>query len=177
MMTKVKIELLKGDITERETEALVNTANTMLLLGSGLGGAIKAKGGGSIAQECSRFGSIKVGEAVMTGAGKLKTKHIIHAALMEFDGAIQEENIASSLRSSLRIANKKKLKSISIPDMSMGIVRFSPEKCALTVFTVLKRFLEEENRSLKLVEIVVWDIETLRIYKTVYNEVFKQELS
>jgi O-acetyl-ADP-ribose deacetylase (regulator of RNase III) len=176
-MTKVRIELLKGDITERETDALVNTANTLLILGSGLGGAIKAKGGGSIAKECALLGPIKVGEAVITGAGTLKAKHIIHAALMEFDGAVQEDNIEKCLQNSLRLANRKRLKSISIPEMNMGIVRFEPERCARVVFTTLKRFLEKDNRSLKQVEVVLWDIETLRIYKTVYKEIFQQDPS
>jgi O-acetyl-ADP-ribose deacetylase (regulator of RNase III) len=171
-MTKVTIELLKGDITERETDALVNTANTMLILGSGLGGAIKAKGGVSIAKECAKLGPVKAGEAVITGAGDLKVKYIIHGALTEFDGFIQEENIAKTLLSCLRLANKRRLKSISVPDLSTGIVRFEPERCADILFTALKQFVEKENRHLRLIEIVLWDIETLRIYKTIYKGIF-----
>jgi O-acetyl-ADP-ribose deacetylase (regulator of RNase III) len=171
-MLKVKLELLKGDITERETDAIVNTANNMLILGSGLGGAIKAKGGNTIAEECSKYGTIEVGEAVITGSGHLKTKNIIHAALLEFDGLIEEKNISKSILNSLRLANKHKLVSLAIPDMSMGIVRFSPERCAEILFSVLRDFLQEENSSLHLIEIVVWDIETLRIYKKIYKEYF-----
>jgi O-acetyl-ADP-ribose deacetylase (regulator of RNase III) len=175
-MTKVTIELLKGDITERETDALVNTANTMLILGSGLGGAIKAKGGASIAKECAKLGPVKVGEAVITGAGKLKAKYIIHGALTEFDGFIQEENIAKTLLSCLRLANRRRLKSLAIPDLSTGIVRFEPERCAEILFTALKQFVKKENRSLRLIEIVLWDIETLRIYKTLYKMIFSQDV-
>jgi O-acetyl-ADP-ribose deacetylase len=175
-MIKATIELLKGDITERETDALVNTANTMLILGSGLGGAIKAKGGASIAKECAKLGPVKAGEAVITGAGELKAKHIIHGALTEFDGFIQEENIAKTLLSCLRLANKRRLKSIAIPDLSTGIVRFEPERCAGVLFTTLKQFVEKENRYLKLIEIVLWDIETLRTYKAVYKEIFSQDV-
>jgi len=173
-MTKVKVDLLKGDITERKTDAIINTANNMLILGSGLGGAIKAKGGESILQECARYGEVEVGQAVITAAGTLKTRFIIHAVLMEFDGLIKEDNITNSLLSSLRLANKKKLHSISVPDMSLGIVRFSPERCARILLAALKKFIEEENRTLELIEIVVWDIETLRTYKQIYSEVFKQ---
>jgi O-acetyl-ADP-ribose deacetylase (regulator of RNase III) len=174
-MTKVTIELLKGDITERETDALVNTANTMLILGSGLGGAIKAKGGASIAKECAKLGPVKAGEAVITGAGGLKAKYVIHGALTEFDGFIQEENIAKTLLSCLRLANRRRLKSIAVPDLSIGLVRFEPERCAVILLTALKQFVEKENRYLRLIEIVLWDIETLRIYKTVYKEIFTQD--
>jgi len=173
-MTKVKIELLKGDITERETDAIINTANNMLILGSGLGGAIRAKGGESIAKECARYGEVGVGRAIITKAGSLKTRYIIHAVLMEFDGLIEEKNITESLTNSLRLANKKKLRSLSIPDMSLGIVRFSPERCARILMNALKKFLEDENQTLDLIEIVVWDIETLRTYKQLYSEVFTQ---
>lgn len=174
-MTKVKVDLLKGDITERKSDAIINTANNMLILGSGLGGAIRAKGGETISAECAKYGRIAVGDAIITSAGNLKAKYIIHAVLMEYDGLIEEENITKSLQSSLRLANKKKLRSISIPDMSLGIVRFSPELCATTLFTVLKRFIEEENSSLELIEVVLWDIETLRTYKEIYSAIFNQD--
>jgi O-acetyl-ADP-ribose deacetylase (regulator of RNase III) len=94
---------------------------------------------------------------------------------MEFDGPILEENISRSLISSLRLANRHILTSISIPDMSMGIVRFPPERCAEILFNTLKKFIKEENKSLELIEVVVWDIETLHIYKEIYKEIFKQE--
>ena len=174
-MTKVKLELIKGDITERTTDAIVNTANNMLILGSGLGGAIKAKGGEAIARECAKHGTINVGDAVITSAGNLKTKYIIHAALTEFDGLIDEESLTKSFLSSLRLANKHKLASISIPDMSMGIVRFPLQRCSQIIFSELKNFIEKENHSLTLIEIVVWDIETLRTYKEVYTLIFQQE--
>ena len=166
------IELLKGDITERTTDAIINTANTMLILGSGLGGAIKAKGGAQIAKECSKHGTIKIGDAVITGAGKLKAQYIIHAALTEFDSIITEDNILQSLKSSMRLAKKYRLKSIAIPDLSTGIVRFPPDRCARIMFLFLKEFIEKENRYLRTIEIVLWDIETLRAYKQVYEEIF-----
>lgn len=174
-MKKVRIDLLKGDITERDTDAIINTANNLLILGSGLCGAIKAKGGDKIAEECSRHGAVNIGDAVITTAGSLKSKYIIHAALMEFDSPIKDDNISLSLLNSLRVANKRSLKSISIPDMSVGITRFPPEKCANILFTVINNFIEEENKSLELIEIVLWDIETLHIYRNIYKENFKQD--
>ncbi|MFW6137874.1 MAG: macro domain-containing protein [Spirochaetota bacterium] len=171
----VKIEIIKGDITERGTDAIIHTANNILILGSGLGGAIKAKGGSSIIQECIKKSPVNVGDAVLTKGGNLKARHVIHAAVMEYDGPIEGANIGASLLNSLKLANKHHLKSLSIPDMSIGIVRFSPEECAKIIFSTLKRFLDEENSTLELVEIVLWDIETLRIYKQIYSTIYEQE--
>ena len=174
-MKDVQIEILKGDITERETDAIVNTANNMLLLGSGLGGAIKAKGGASIAEECARYGTIAIGEAVLTGGGNLKARHIIHAALTEFDGQITGSRIETALHNSLQLANKKRFRSIAIPDMGVGISRFPAQPCAEIMFTELKKFVETENRYLQRIEIILWDIESLRIFKEVYLRIFQQE--
>ncbi len=176
-MKTAKIELLKGDITERATDSIVNTANNRLLLGSGLGGAIKAKGGTSIAKECAGHGVVEIGSAVLTRAGKLKAGSVIHAVLSEFDGEIREENIAKALKSSLKLANKHRFKSISIPDLSIGIRRFSPGQCAQTLFSVLRDFLDSENETLELIEIVLWDIDSLRLYRTAYSKFFKQDSS
>jgi len=173
-MKKTDVELIKGDITERKIDGIINTSNNMLILGSGLGGAIKSKGGPSIAAECAKLGTVTIGDAVVTAAGNLKAEYIIHAALTEFDGPILEENIIKSLQRSLALANKHKMKSLAVPDMSEGIVRFPPAKCARAMFEVLKNYLETKNRSLQRVEIVVWDIETYRIYKETYGELYKQ---
>ncbi len=175
-MKKTDVELIKGDITETENDGIINTSNNMLILGSGLSGAIKSKGGPSIAAECAKLGTVNVGDAVVTGAGNLKAEYIIHAALTEFDGPILEENIIKSLGRSLALANKYKMKSLAIPDMSEGIVRFPPAKCARIIFDVLKKFLETKNRSLERVEIVVWDIETYRIYKKTHEELYKEKM-
>jgi len=173
-MENIKIIILKGDITERETDAIINTSNDRLILGSGLGGAIRAKGGNSIVEECSRYGPIELGDAVITGAGSLKTKHIIHVALSRYDGTIEEQYIALSLSNSLKLANTHSFRSIAIPDMSVGIIRFSPHRAASCVFKTLKNFIEKENKSLELVEVVVWDIDTLHIYKQAHKEIFIQ---
>jgi O-acetyl-ADP-ribose deacetylase (regulator of RNase III) len=174
-MKDVQIEIIKGDITERDTDAIVNTANNMLLLGSGLGGAIKAKGGASIAKECTQYGTIGIGEAVVTSGGKLKARFIIHAALTEFDGHLTADRIKTALHNSLKLAKKKRFKSISIPDMGVGISRFPAEPCAEIMFTELKRFIETENRYLRRIEVILWDIESLRIFKEVYSRIFHQE--
>ena len=122
-----------------------------------------------------RHGSIDIGEAVLTSGGNLKTGAVIHVALTEYDGQITNENIEKSLRNSLKLANKQRFKSIAIPDMSVGISRFPPEECAETVCMVLKEHTARKSRSLQRIEIVLWDIDTLRIYKQKYAELFEQE--
>ena len=174
-MRKSEIVLLKGDITERDTDAIINTSNNRLILGSGLAGAIKAKGGNQIVDECARHGSIDIGETVLTSGGNLKTGAVIHVALTEYDGQITNENIEKSLRNCLKLANKQRFKSIAIPDMSVGISRFPPEVCAETVCMVLKEYISRKSRNLQRIEIVLWDIDTLRIYKQKYAEIFEQE--
>ncbi|RKX96252.1 MAG: hypothetical protein DRP84_01600 [Spirochaetes bacterium] len=170
---EVRIEILKGDITERPSDAIVNTSNDMLILGSGLGGAIRAKGGNAIAEELSKYKNINIGESVITSGGSLKTKYVIHMALSHFDEPVNEEDIPGALLNVLRMANQYGITTLSIPDISVGIVRVSPRKTAEKVFSTLKKFIETENKTLRLLEIVLWDIETLHIYQDVYTEIFE----
>jgi O-acetyl-ADP-ribose deacetylase (regulator of RNase III) len=167
-MKDIRIEIIKGDITESETDAIVNTANNLLILGSGLAGAIKAKGGPGIAEECAKKGPAEIGEAVLTKGGRLKTRHIIHAVLSEFDGRITEESIRKGLMNALRLADKNAIRSIAIPDMGVGIVSVPPERSARLMIAVLKEFLKGRVRSLERVEIVLRDVESLRVFKDVY---------
>ncbi len=169
-----EIRIIKGDITERETDTIINASNDMLILGSGLGGAIRAKGGKEIVEELSRYKHLDLGKAVITGSGKLKTKHIIHVALNRFDESIDVENIYPALINAFKLASSYSLKSISIPDMSMGIMRVSPQKAAEKIFSAIKDFLAtNKSSSIELYEIVLWDMDTLYIYRDVYEEFFE----
>ncbi len=170
-MENVRIQVLKGDVTERSTGAIVNPINTMLILGSGLSGAIKAKGGDAIAGECARHGTAPIGTAVLTSGGTLKTRYIIHAVLAEFDGRITEQNLVDALRASLRLANRKKLKSIALPHMDLGISPLPEGQSARALFGEIKNFLDQENRTLELIEVVLQDIELLRVYKDAYHHI------
>jgi len=99
-----RIVLREGDITGQSVDAIVNAANSALLLGSGVAGAIREKGGPSIQSECDAIGPIQVGDAAVTGAGDLPARFVIHAAGMPPGGSASEESIRSCVRRSLELA-------------------------------------------------------------------------
>jgi O-acetyl-ADP-ribose deacetylase len=126
-----RILIQQGDITEMETDAIVNAANNDLVLGAGVAGVIHRKGGDTIQQECDAIGSIPVGFAAITGGGKLKARYVIHAASMGLGG---EQTTAKSLRTatahSLRLAAERGLKTIAFPAIGTGVSGFPMEECA-----------------------------------------------
>ena len=119
-----KIILIQGDITDYKTDAIVNAANNELWMGSGVAGAIKAKGGIEIEEEAKAKGPIKVGEAVATTAGKLKAKFVIHAAVMGQDSKTNENYIRNATLSSLKEAEELNLSSIAFPALGTGVGGF-----------------------------------------------------
>src|SRR3990170_6855949 len=119
-MNETLLELLEGDITELDVEVLVNAANDRLQLGGGVAGAIRRKGGAAIQEECNRIGGTPVGTAVITGAGKLKAKHVIHAVGPRMGDGDEDRKLASAVRSALALADRHQLRSIAIPAISTG---------------------------------------------------------
>src|SRR6185437_12857635 len=110
------IVLRKGDLTEAAVDAIVNAANNDLILGGGVAGAIRAKGGPSIQAECDKLGPIPIGEAAITGAGRLRARHVIHAASMRLGGRTSEAALRDSTRNSLKRAAEQGLKSVAFGD-------------------------------------------------------------
>src|ERR1700729_4023398 len=106
-----RVGLRQGDITQAQVDAIVNAANNDLILGGGVAGAIRAKGGPSIQAECDKLGPIPIGEAVLTGAGKLRARYVIHAASMQLGRRTSEAALRNSTRNSLKRAAEQKLKS------------------------------------------------------------------
>ena len=124
------IEVNQGDITEMDTDAIVNAANAQLILGAGVAGAIKKKGGDRIQQECDAIGGTFVGGAVITTGGNLKARHVIHAVGPRMGEGNEDEKLKSATLNSLKVADDNDLTSITFPAVSTGIFGFPKERCA-----------------------------------------------
>ncbi|MEW6069432.1 MAG: macro domain-containing protein [Candidatus Thermoplasmatota archaeon] len=140
-----KIELYFGDITDLEVDAIVNAANNHFFMGAGVAGAIKRKGGVEIEKEAVSKGPVEVGEAVVTSAGKLKCKYVIHAAVMGLDFKTDENKIRKATENALKRAEELKIKSIAFPAFGTGVGRFSVSECAKIMVNVVKEHLKGKS--------------------------------
>jgi O-acetyl-ADP-ribose deacetylase len=127
---RLQLTAVLGDITEQATDAIVNAANNHLWMGSGVAGAIKAKGGEEIEREAMKLGPIEPGQAVTTSAGSLKARYCIHAAAMGQDLATSPELITKATRSSLAEAARLGLDSVAFPALGTGVGGFPADACA-----------------------------------------------
>ncbi len=165
------IVLRKGDLTEAPVDAIVNAANNDLMLGGGVAGAIRSKGGPSIQAECDKLAPIPIGEAVITGAGKLKARYVIHAASMRLGGRTSESALRDSTRNSLRRAAERGLKSVAFPAIGTGIAGFPIERCAVVMLEEIRDHLcravplEPGTAAVERVEMVLFDDRALGAFK------------
>jgi O-acetyl-ADP-ribose deacetylase (regulator of RNase III) len=136
------LEVMEGDITELEVDAVVNAANEELKLGGGVAGAIKKKGGPSIQEECNRIGGTRVGTAVITGAGNLKARYVLHAVGPRVGEGDEDRKLSSAVRSALALADRHGLKSIALPAISTGSFGFPMDRCARILLTEVQRYLQ-----------------------------------
>jgi len=170
MFKGVKIQIVKGDITKEEVDAIVNAANSYLKHGGGVAGAIVRKGGHEIQKESDEIvrknGPVPTGEAVVTGAGRLKAKYVIHAVGPVWKGGKENEDalLYNAVYSSLLRAKELGLESISIPAISTGIFGFPKERAAKIFENVIKDFIENEDGSVKLIRLCNIDEETTEIF-------------
>ncbi len=124
------LEIIETDITEMETDAIVNAANAQLILGGGVAGAIRRKGGPKIQEQCNKIGGTFVGGAIITNAGNLKTKYVIHAVGPRMGEGNEDEKLKNTTLNSLKIADENNIKSISFPAISTGIFGYPIDRCA-----------------------------------------------
>ena len=162
MMDRIKI--VEGDITEQEVDAVVNAANNRLILGSGVAGAIKRKGGPAIQAECDRIGPIEIGEAAITTGGNLKAKWVIHAASMGLGIPTTAESLKASTIASLEIARERKLSAIAFPALGTGVAGFSFDECAEIMIGAVKGFLDA-NEYPRQVIFCLWGEEAFGVFK------------
>lgn len=168
MEKKIKNTIIRidsGDITDQDTDAIVNAANNELWMGSGVAGAIKSRGGVEIEREAVAQGPIPVGEAVITTGGKLKARHVIHAAGMGRDLRTDEAKIRDTTTNSLRRADENNLKSIAFPSIGTGVGGFPLDKAAEVMLGAVKSYLENEDSGLELVVFVLWGEEAFRAFE------------
>ena len=167
--TTVSVE--RGDITDREVDAIVNAANSTLAMGTGVAGAIKRKGGVIVEEEAMRQGPIEVGEAVLSTAGNLAATHVIHAATMGPDLKTDPTKIGEATRSALRVADKHRLTSIALPALGTGVGGVPPSAAADAMVGVLIEHLRTASTALKRVVLVVYQDDAYRAFTDTLNRV------
>jgi O-acetyl-ADP-ribose deacetylase (regulator of RNase III) len=163
------LELVKGDITELAADAIVNAANTMLYLGGGVAGAIRRKGGPEIQVQCNKIGGTFVGGAVITSAGNLKAKYVIHAAGPQMGEGDEDSKLRNATLNSLKLADKYKLQSIAFPAISTGIFGYPVDRCAKIMLSTITEYLKSST-GLKKVMMCLFDDKTLKIFENQLKE-------
>jgi O-acetyl-ADP-ribose deacetylase (regulator of RNase III) len=163
-----KIVLKQGDITELNTDVIVNAANAQLILGGGVAGAIRNKGGPTIQEECNKIGGTFVGGAVITTGGNLKAKYVIHAVGPRMGEGNEDKKLKNATLNSLILMDKHKLKTIAFPAISTGIFGFPIERCAKIMISVSKEYLKGDTQ----IEQIVFCLYTKNDY-----QVFETELT
>ena len=142
VINRSALELIRGDITEMETDAIVNAANAQLVMGGGVAGAIRKKGGPVVQEECNRIGGTHVGGAVITTGGNLKAKHVIHAVGPRMGEGDEDRKLNDATLNSLKIADQHHLDSISFPAISTGIFGYPLDRCARIMLSTVIDYLK-----------------------------------
>lgn len=150
-LDRTQLELVEADITDLDVDVVVNAANDQLQLGTGVAGAIRKKGGPSIQEECNRIGSTPVGTAVMTGAGHLKAKWVIHAVGPMMGQGDEDKKLAAAVRAALALADRRGMKTIALPAISTGNFGFPMDRAARIMLTEVHRFLQGGTKLEKVI--------------------------
>jgi O-acetyl-ADP-ribose deacetylase (regulator of RNase III) len=171
MMKGKRVELVKGDITSLEVDAIVNAANNTLLGGGGVDGAIHRAAGPELYQECEELKGCETGEAKITKGYKLKAKHVIHTVGPIWHGGYRDEHetLASCYQSSLILAKKYKIKTIAFPGISTGVYGFPKDLAALIAVNESKRFLNKNTFPEKVI-FVAYDDESYETYRKLLDQ-------
>ena len=162
------IRLVKGDITERRVDVIVNAANSYLKHGAGVAGAIVRKGGAIIQKESDKIGYVPVGSAAVTSSGALHCKAIIHAVGPKMGQGDENNKLRRALQSALKLASEMGFKTVSLPAISAGVFGFPKDECARILLKESKKFLKEfsDKTTIILIEFCILDDETLEFFKT-----------
>jgi len=162
-LTNTTLVLKRGDITEEDTQAIVNAANARLQHGGGVAGAIVRKGGTIIQNESDRIGYVPVGSAAITTAGNLKTNFVIHAVGPRMGEGDEDEKLRDATRNSLRLADAEGIHTIAFPAISTGIFGYPIERCATIMLETFQQYCSGET-SLKEIRMCLFDQEALQVF-------------
>lgn len=174
------IKLVQGDITKQNTTAIVNAANSTLLGGGGVDGAIHRAGGPKILEECkvirARHGGCDVGEAVITTGGNLPSNYVIHTVGPIWkDGKHKEpELLTNAYRNSLKLAHKNNIDTISFPSISTGVYGYPIEKASIIALNTVKKFIDETD--FKEIRFILFSKKDFDIYLKSVKEIFKSHI-
>jgi O-acetyl-ADP-ribose deacetylase (regulator of RNase III) len=168
---KARLELVEGDITQQDTEAIVNAANSQLRVGGGVDGAINRAGGPAIQEECRGIGYCPTGQAVITTGGKLKAAYVIHTVGPVYQDGRQGEPelLASCYRESLQLASSRGISSLAFPSISTGVYGYPVAEAARVALKTIKVYLQE-HPEIKLVRFVLFGQPTFEAYRQVLKE-------
>lgn len=170
----VRVRVVEGDITEMSVGAIVNPANSLLIMGGGVAGAIKRKGGVEIEEEARKHAPVPVGEAVATTAGRLKAKYVIHAPTMERPAMrIGLENVEKATRAALKLADKLGIETIAFPGMGTGVGGIPYYDAARKMLEVVKEHIDN-GTGLKEIILVAWGKEAYNDFSRALRDVFQK---
>ena len=181
MNTRIKqtdLELIQGDITKAQVDAIVNAANSELIGGGGVDGAIRRAGGAAIENACAeirrREGGCPTGKAVITPGGDLDAEYVIHTAGPVWKGGNsgEAELLASCYQESLRLAVEHSIQSIAFPSISTGIYGYPTEKAAVVALTAVKEFVLQNNAVPTTLQFILFDAATHTCYVDALRAVF-----
>jgi O-acetyl-ADP-ribose deacetylase len=175
MTSSEAIVLIEGDLTEMETDAIVNAANNDLRHGGGVAGAILRKGGRIIQEESDAIGSIPVGGAAVTSGGNLKARYVIHAASMELGGKATAQSLRSSTAHSLRIAAQMGVKTIAFPAVGTGIAGFPLKECAEIMLAEAAAHLKQGVTPVQKIYFVLADRTALETFEKAWQKLKSAE--
>ncbi len=166
------IKLVKGDITEQQTDAIVNAANEHLAHGGGVAGAIVRKGGRTIQEESNEWikahGSVKTGYAVITAAGSLKAKYVIHAVGPIMGSGNEDEKLRLATLNSLKLADQYGIRSIAFPAISTGIFGYPIERCADIMLATTEDYLQQSD--IETVIFCLYDQKSYKVFQMAFEE-------
>ena len=169
MTDKLKLEI--GDITELNVEAIINPANTQLIMGGGVAGIILKKGGNKIQEECKNKSPINIGEAFITTGENLKADYVIHAVGPKKNTPERRKLLKNAVYNSLKIADDRKIKSLAFPAISTGIFGYPLKEAAEVILETINSYFNSSSSDIEKVIVILYDKKTYQVFNKVKKNI------